>query len=64
MISGADAKKIILYHARERFFNGSTYEYFNLKDMGLCDDAIEIQFDKSDEELFEKVIDVMKHERR
>lgn len=59
MISGADAKKIILYHARERFFNGSTYEYFNLKDMGLCDDAIEIQFDRSDRELFEKVMNAV-----
>ena len=57
IISGSDAKKIILYHARERFFNGSTYEYFNLKDMGLCDDAVEIQFDTCDEELYKKVMD-------
>lgn len=56
IISGADAKKIILYHARERFFNGSTYEYFNLKDMGLCSDAVEIQFDKCDEALYKKVM--------
>lgn len=56
IISGADVKKIILYHAGERFFNGSTYEYFNLKDMGLCDDAVEIQFDQCDEELYKKVM--------
>lgn len=56
IISGTDAKKIILYHAGERFFNGSTYEYFNLKDMGLCDDAVEIQFDQCDEELYKKVM--------
>lgn len=59
IISGSDAKKIILYHAQERFFNGSTYEYFNLKTMGLCDDAVEIQFDACDEELYKKVMDSM-----
>lgn len=63
IISGADAKKIILYHARERFFNGSTYEYFNLKDMGLCEHAVEIQFDKSGSGLFETVMDVMTNRR-
>lgn len=57
IISGSDAKKVILYHARERFFNGSTYEYFNLKGMGVCTDAAEIQFEQADEELFNKVME-------
>lgn len=56
IISGSAAKKVILYHARERFFNGSTFEYFSLKGMGLCDDAVEIVFENADKELYEKVM--------
>ena len=37
-------KKIILYDARNRFYNSSAYEYFSLNHMGLCDDAIEIKY--------------------
>jgi len=44
VISGADAKKVILYDANNLFYNTTAYEYFNLKNMGLCDDAIEIEF--------------------
>lgn len=44
VISGAKAKKVILYEKRNRFYMGSAYEYFNLKDMLLCDDALEIEF--------------------
>ena len=56
IISGSAAKKVILYHARERFFNGSTFEYFSLKGMGLCNDAVEIVFENADKELYEKVM--------
>lgn len=45
IISGCCARKIILYDARERFFMGSAFEYFSLKKMELCDDAVEIVFD-------------------
>ena len=44
-ISAANAKKVILYDKRNRFFNCSAFEYFNLKNMGLCDDAIELEYD-------------------
>lgn len=44
VISGADAQKVILYDAKNRFYNTSAYEYFNLRNMGLCWDAIEIQY--------------------
>ncbi len=44
-ISAADAKKIILYDKRNRFFNCSAFEYFNLKNMGLCDDAVELEYE-------------------
>lgn len=58
IISGTTAKKVILYGSGDRFFNASAFEYFNLKDMGLCEDAVEIQFDNGDEELYEKVMQV------
>lgn len=44
VISSAKAKKIILYDKGNRFYMGSAFEYFNLKDMELCDDAIELKF--------------------
>ncbi len=56
VISGAKAKKVILYGSQDRFFNGSVFEYFNLKDMGLCEDAAELQFDKDDKDLYAKVM--------
>ncbi len=45
VISGTKAKKVILYDKGNRFYMGSAYEYFNLKGMQLCDDAIEIEYE-------------------
>ena len=45
VISGADAKKIILYDREDRFYNCSAFEYFSLNRMGLCSDAIEVKYD-------------------
>lgn len=45
VISAAHAKKIVLYDKDNRFFNCSAYEYFNLKQMQLCNDAVEIEFE-------------------
>ncbi len=47
VISGTKAKKIILYDKRNRFYMGSAFEYFSLKAMELCDDAIEIEYEHS-----------------
>lgn len=47
IISGSSAKKIILYDSENRFYKGSAYEYFSLNAMKLCNDAVEIQFDRS-----------------
>lgn len=44
VISAAKAKKVILYDEKNRFFNCSAFEYFSLEKMGLCGDAIELQF--------------------
>ena len=48
VISGTSAKKVILYDAGNRFYMGSAYEYFNLKDMELCDDALELEYKYED----------------
>ena len=32
------------------------FEYFSLKGMGLCNDAVEIEFENADKELYEKVM--------
>lgn len=45
VISGTKAKKIILYDKGNRFYMGSAFDYFNLKGMELCDDAVEIQYE-------------------
>ena len=47
VISGTNAKKIILYDKGNRFYMGSAFEYFNLEGMELCDDAIEIEYEHS-----------------
>lgn len=46
VISGTKAKKIILYDKWNRFYMGSAFEYFSLKGMELCGDAVEIEFDR------------------
>lgn len=60
IISGAKAKKIILYDAQDRFFNSSAYEYFSLKNMELSEDAIEILFEREDNQLNEKIFNFLK----
>ncbi len=60
IVSGSKAKKVILYDARNRFFNSSAYEYFSLRTMGLCKDAIEIQFEQADEQLQDEVVSRLK----
>lgn len=60
IISGTKAKKVILYDARNRFFNSSAYEYFNLRTMGLCEDAVEIEFERDDGRLQEEVADLLR----
>lgn len=59
VVSGAKARKVILYQAGERFFNSSTYEYFSLQKMGLSKDSVEIQFVSDDDALCQKVLQVI-----
>ena len=59
VISGAKAKKIILYDKANYFFNCSAYDYFSLRKMGLSDDAIEIEYDNTRiSELEEEVLGI------
>ena len=55
IVSGCIAKKIILYDKVNRFYNCSAYEYFSLNKMGLCNDAIEIEYEH-DSRALEKII--------
>lgn len=56
VVSGANAKKIILYDKYNRFYMGSAFEYFNFKTMQLCDDAIEIEFDRDWKQCITKIL--------
>lgn len=61
VISGAKATKVILYDAENRFYMGSAFEYFSLKGMELCDDAVEYEFDHENvEKVLEKVLTIFK----
>jgi hypothetical protein len=44
IISSSTCKKIILYEKDGLFYKSSQYEYFSLAKMGLCDDAVEIEY--------------------
>lgn len=58
VVSGCNAKKIILYDKTNRFYNCSSFEYFSLKRMDLCDDAYEIEFEHDENsinEIIEKI---------
>ena len=45
VVSAAKTRKVILYDKDAWFYNSTVYEYFSLNKMGLCDDAIEIEYD-------------------
>lgn len=64
VISSAQAKKIILYDRNNWFFNCSAYEYFSLNKMGLCEDAVELEFDQDHlSEISSQIIDSFKGEK-
>lgn len=44
VISSSSCKKVILYEKDGFFYKSSPYEYFSLNKMGLCDDAIEMEY--------------------
>jgi len=45
VISGAKAKKVVLYDKHNKFYMCSAFDYFNLKEMELSNDTFEIEFD-------------------
>ncbi|MDE6015532.1 MAG: hypothetical protein K2H41_07550 [Acetatifactor sp.] len=44
IISSASAKKVIIYDKDSYFYQATTKAYFSLNDMGLCQDAIELDY--------------------
>ena len=56
VVSAAKTRKVILYDKDAWFYNSTVYEYFSLNKMGLCDDAIEIEYDN---ESWMKTIDMI-----
>lgn len=59
IISGADARKVILYDKSNFFFNASAFDYFSLNKMGLSRDAVEIQYDNQNlRNVLEQVLSV------
>lgn len=44
IISSASARKVIIYDKDSYFYQATTREYFSLNDMGLCQDAIELDY--------------------
>ncbi len=64
VVSAAKAKKIILYEEKNRFFQCSAFEYFSLKRMGLCEDALELQLHNENcMEYVDGIVDVILRRR-
>jgi hypothetical protein len=47
IISSSTCKKVIIYDKDGLFYKTTHFEYFSLKKMGLCDDALEIEYHDS-----------------
>jgi hypothetical protein len=60
IISSSHCKKVIFYDKNGLFFNSSQYNYFSIVKMGLCDDAIEIEYDDDiKEECLNKILNFL-----
>ena len=59
VISSSNCKKIIFYEKEGLFYKCSQHEYFSLKKMGLCEDALEIEYQSSErEEMLQRIFSV------
>lgn len=56
IIAAADAVKVILYPKGRLFGACSTYDYFSLNKMGLCDDAVEVEYGDENLEFYMDII--------
>lgn len=60
LISTSTCKKIIIYETGGVAYASSVYEYFNLKSMGLCEDAVEVEYSKDTEaELTGRILELL-----
>lgn len=57
VISDSSCKKVIFYEKHGYFYQSTTLEYFSLRKMNLCEDALEIEYKYSDNmsELLESI---------
>lgn len=61
VISSSNCKKVILYEKEGFFYKSSQYEYFSLVNMGLCDDAVEIEYhDDLKEDVLNEIFDALR----
>ena len=58
VISRAKARKVILYDKNNWFYNCSAYKYFSLNDMGLCNDAVELEYEEDFQRLCTEIINL------
>ena len=60
VISSSSCKKVIFYEKEGFFYRSSQFEYFSLKKMGLCEDALEIEYSSTiKDEVLEKINSVL-----
>lgn len=55
VISGTSCKKVIVYPRNYKWGSGLADQYFSLKNMGLCSDAIELSYEQ-EKELLDRII--------
>ena len=61
VISSSKCKKVIIYEKDGIFYKSSHFEYFSLQKMGLCDDAVELQYhDDLKNECLHEIFEVLK----
>jgi hypothetical protein len=58
IISSSNCKKIILYEKDNLFYKSTQFEYFSLAEMGLCGDALELEYSA---ELHSEIINKILH---
>ncbi|MCL2284584.1 MAG: hypothetical protein FWC26_14820 [Fibromonadales bacterium] len=59
VISSAKCKKVVLYEKNGLFYKSSQYEYFSLARMGLCNDAVELEYsDNEHEKVIKQILKV------
>jgi len=60
IVSGALCKKIVLYPENINFGVGSTFDYFGIREMGLTNDIVEIEYDSQyQEQIITQILNII-----